>query len=342
MDGERIVFVDYAKAIGIFLVVFAHCVYEYSDGMAVLCHFIYSFHMPLFFVISGFLLSLKTSGQKNLLKMGKRLLIPYFFWSLVYIALLFILPEYNLNVKERLCAVVTGRGIAPLWFLWDLFFSEVVFVFLFSFLQTNKKRKIVFVLLVLAVVTYGCDAVFSAYHHSIEESRIFMYVFTSITRLVPSVFFMLVGTLFVYVNKACFNKKVTFVLGCLFIALFAIIQIYTDNRVNMHLIRYGNPLVFLMTGSLASIGILLFCKMLPPSLNFVSFIGKKSLDIMILHYPPVPFMGVIALVAGIVLQEKNIYFILLISVVLVAVTSFVGVALDQVRKAIHSCKKYSN
>ena len=60
MGKERIVFVDYARALGIFLVVFAHCLQKYCDGMDFSNHFIYSFHMPLFFVISGMLLSRKS------------------------------------------------------------------------------------------------------------------------------------------------------------------------------------------------------------------------------------------------------------------------------------------
>ena len=79
MGKERIVFVDYARALGIFLVVFAHCLQKYCDGMDFSNHFIYSFHMPLFFVISGFLLSLKDVKIEKLPRTAKRLLGPYFF-----------------------------------------------------------------------------------------------------------------------------------------------------------------------------------------------------------------------------------------------------------------------
>ncbi|MEY8214537.1 MAG: acyltransferase family protein, partial [Colwellia sp.] len=61
---ERFEWVDYAKAIGIFLVVYGHVsrglvsaglmadstLYQYADSV------IYSFHMPLFFFLSGLFL----------------------------------------------------------------------------------------------------------------------------------------------------------------------------------------------------------------------------------------------------------------------------------------------
>ena len=59
--------------------------------------YIYSFHMPLFFIISGFcmnpLLSQKAINIKlEIIKRSKRLLIPYFFYS--YIA---IIPKLIFN-----------------------------------------------------------------------------------------------------------------------------------------------------------------------------------------------------------------------------------------------------
>ena len=51
--AQRLTYIDTMKAIGIALIVFGH-----APGLdASLKAFIYSFHMPLFFFISGVLLS---------------------------------------------------------------------------------------------------------------------------------------------------------------------------------------------------------------------------------------------------------------------------------------------
>ena len=51
MGKQRIIFIDWLKAIGIFLVIVGHM--PMGDNM--LRNWIYSFHMPLFFFASGFL-----------------------------------------------------------------------------------------------------------------------------------------------------------------------------------------------------------------------------------------------------------------------------------------------
>jgi fucose 4-O-acetylase-like acetyltransferase len=70
---NRINWIDIAKGIGIFLVVLGH------TGIPVkLSYWIYSFHMPLFFFISGmcFDISKYQSFKSILLKKSKTLLLP--------------------------------------------------------------------------------------------------------------------------------------------------------------------------------------------------------------------------------------------------------------------------
>ena len=49
MSNQRIQYIDIAKGIGILLVVIGHCI----NSLSFLGKWIWSFHMPLFFVISG-------------------------------------------------------------------------------------------------------------------------------------------------------------------------------------------------------------------------------------------------------------------------------------------------
>ena len=84
----RIIELDYLKGIGIFLVVLGHTILlqnALSTKYVILARFIYSFHMPLFFIASGIISGLQRNLQCNIVKTAKKLLIPYFFWSFVYI-----------------------------------------------------------------------------------------------------------------------------------------------------------------------------------------------------------------------------------------------------------------
>lgn len=62
---------DYMRAIGAILVIVGHAV-----PYKILGNFIYSFHMPLFFFVSGFVYKKKTIMQ-TIIKKGRYLIIPY-------------------------------------------------------------------------------------------------------------------------------------------------------------------------------------------------------------------------------------------------------------------------
>lgn len=70
----REIWADNAKAIGIFLMVLGHNALA-NDGVF---DFIYSFHMPLFFILSGYFSSAKQELFLPYLKKNvKALLVPY-------------------------------------------------------------------------------------------------------------------------------------------------------------------------------------------------------------------------------------------------------------------------
>lgn len=68
----RLYLIDIAKIIGIYLVVLCHMNLENRDFW----HFVYAFHMPLFFLISGILYKDRTF-QEIVTNNSKKLLIPY-------------------------------------------------------------------------------------------------------------------------------------------------------------------------------------------------------------------------------------------------------------------------
>lgn len=102
MSEKRIDYLDIAKGIGIILVVLGHSFPDasYTVGIQnpickVIFELIYTFHMPLFFFISGYL-SPKLVIQKEkkmILKRISSLLIPYLFMSMLYVPLRLLLSN---------------------------------------------------------------------------------------------------------------------------------------------------------------------------------------------------------------------------------------------------------
>ena len=97
---------------------------------------IYSFHMPLFFFLSGlfFYNSLKKYGGLNLI--GSKvdtLIYPYLLWSIIQISIEIILSNYtNGKVSHLQIFQLLWRPIDQFWFLYALFFVYLISIILFS------------------------------------------------------------------------------------------------------------------------------------------------------------------------------------------------------------------
>lgn len=127
--------IDWLKAFAIVLMVLGHAI-QYSlvsnFDSNIIFRLIYSFHMPLFIFISGYLIS----PGKNigfLWKQFKLLIIPFLLWMVLYSFYYrrmdlhngnwAILPNYYLQVFQS-----PGKG--GLWFLWALYVIDVFYFFL--------------------------------------------------------------------------------------------------------------------------------------------------------------------------------------------------------------------
>ena len=114
---------DAVKALAIWLVVLGHCV-QYLSGVDYwndrLFQFIYSFHMPLFFMISGFFFasSAKLGWWEFLSKKALTLLLPCFVWGIVDAIMYF-------DSWSQLCANILLPTHWPFWFFKGLFLVQV-------------------------------------------------------------------------------------------------------------------------------------------------------------------------------------------------------------------------
>ena len=123
---RRINYLDIAKGIGIILVVWAH-------ARGPLQSYIYQFHMPFFFIISGLLYSEKSSFKEYLWKKTKGLYIPFVFWNLLFYLTKTIIRGSSAKVilKNAGLIVLTlskdGEFLGAPWFLASLFIISVLY-----------------------------------------------------------------------------------------------------------------------------------------------------------------------------------------------------------------------
>lgn len=120
---ERNAVFDAIKALAIFLVILGHCI-QYLSGLDYwnnsLFQFIYSFHMPLFFMVSGFFFpsSVELVWYKFLRKKALTLLLPCITWGIVYACINY--ESWNVFVAN----VITPNRW-PFWFFKGLFLVQV-------------------------------------------------------------------------------------------------------------------------------------------------------------------------------------------------------------------------
>jgi fucose 4-O-acetylase-like acetyltransferase len=139
-QSSRILWIDCAKVIGIWLVILGH-----MDVPAYMVGFIFAFHMPLFFFISGYLE--KNRGFKETIISGiKALIVPYLllyglFYAYWFVVMFLRHPELYesqplaVTLSMPIAGMLLGVGRdtqhsvmlnVQLWFLWGLFFVKII------------------------------------------------------------------------------------------------------------------------------------------------------------------------------------------------------------------------
>ena len=114
MEKKRIEWVDVAKGYGILLVMLGHL------QMPEIQVSIYSFHMPLFFFLSGFVFSPKTSFKEFVKGKIRRIVLPYFCLGIpLVLAHIFFMEDlsYRNDLIPQLLRLVLQKRYLTIWFL---------------------------------------------------------------------------------------------------------------------------------------------------------------------------------------------------------------------------------
>lgn len=160
-ERKHIEWIDGAKGFAILLVIIGHCIDGYKDAELFkqytfifnsLHYFIYSFHMPLFFMISGYLFfyAYKNITIKKLIEKLIDLAGVYFLFSAVQVCVQ-ILFQGNINRKLSIehIFMLPIYTVPPYWYLYVL-----VFLYLLTYFFCNVNlRKLLFIASCIAFVS---------------------------------------------------------------------------------------------------------------------------------------------------------------------------------------------
>jgi len=303
--NKKVVNVDLVKGIGIILVMIGHSgMFLFIKDKALLNTIIYSFHMPLFFIVAGFFMKDKVNIKKSI----KRLLVPFLiasvFW--VFIASFLVqLPTYfrsqelypytydfMVQFKKFLKAIffatrvdIIGTG---LWFLVALFMGRMLWYILHDILKINVTLLHIFVVFVVNYLLYRYLTLDEKYFYWMWPQAILTY------------FFMLIGNYFYRKNFV----EETGYLDVIILGAITTFIIISNGRVDMSSFKFKNYFSFIFIATTAFVVIykatFLIEKHSKPFKKFLLWCGKESLNIFLVH----PFL--LAIVPYILMANLNV------------------------------------
>lgn len=271
-------YLDYAKGLGIILVMFAHSI-QYFQAMGSVNKFVCSFHVPVFFVAAGFLAWVtreKKSTFGNIAKKrAKALLIPYVIYSLFNTILKFSVLFLKRSIteeqiKEEITALlITGNG--TVWFLLTLFAVELVF----TLLRGYMKKVFPFLMVICLVLPYlfypiWCDPIGIV-----------------VLRIISGLGFYQFGY-FLCGKIEGYSKNVDTVFVIFLILGLASYSVWGSNY-SFFEGRFGKPTLSVITGVLLSSAVVLGCVCLEnhfgdrSAMHILEYYGKNSLIVMLIH-----------------------------------------------------------
>ncbi len=306
----RLPFIDTAKGILIILVILGHTnIAEESIANRI----IYSYHMPAFFIISGFLMAqskklTETKFTTFLIKKLKGIMYPYVTLSALSVSLVFIedlvLKRGFDKFSDALFKTVTLQGYFALWFLPTLFVAEIL---AFITVKLMRSHKTLTKLLFIAVISALTSVAVSVLWEISPDVNVF-FPSRFVLRSILSYTFVMFGFLIcsklidwceqINKNFAVIFSLLIFVLGCYF-------SIY-NKRLNLSVLDIGNPALFYLFSLVNTFSFLLLLHSLPcEKLKIINYIGKNTIIIMAIH---VQLIMDLAYMAVLIPQKLFAYF----------------------------------
>ena len=285
---KRNMHIDIAKGIGILLVVFGHN-YLVSNHKGELFNIIFSFHVPLFFFLSGLFFNPSRSLSYTAVTKIDSILKPYFV-TLFLLGFVYAVFK-DINLPTYIFGVIYGNGLniywIPMWFLTHLFavtiFSWFV-IYGFEKLELNKtiRYMILCSLLIIGVrlvkLFWIKDVLFFGHNYTLPGLPF------SIDILFITSFYFLIG----YSLKGYFlNFNPSLSTNLLTLSAFIICHIYFDKTIDLNLRTYNGIIlstIEALSGIYLTLSISYLLQFRTIIARIFAYIGESSLFILIFHF----------------------------------------------------------
>ncbi|WP_026766540.1 acyltransferase family protein [Selenomonas ruminantium] len=303
LSKVRIKSVDLMKGFAIILVVLGHAIGAVTSSKVIMeipysfylvYNWIYSFHMPIFFIVAGFFIERWTKRSRKEAVLGKfyRLAIPYFIWGLLFAIYKQIGGGYSNHSEEGILSFLWSPLIPwnIFWFLYVMFIIQIFYYVIVNIFNNYAKGQKVFM---------GISIVMFLLYPYFPDVWI-------IHRLGKFTIFFALGT---YMIKylADFEQKMNIKRLIVSVVAFCVISyvflFYTHEDM-----LFPKEWIFLLTGCIGTLLVVTlscYVSKIKILFNFVRYCGEKSMEIYLLH----PFvLGFIRVCADKILGFELLWF----------------------------------
>ncbi len=279
---ERTQWIDSAKGIGILLIIFGHAYSTVTPSA--LYVYIYAFHVPLFFFISGLTLRPAAGPLGGVVQKKLRtLIVPYLWYA--FLGYLFYLAGYMLAQRQGLQVpqfdyglwkplvgifigtIGEGRIInGPVWFVMALFWTFVLGYLVNTYIRSATGQWAAIVLLTALGLALA--------------DRVTL-PFSGVAALSALIFFQ-AGFRFQTARVLqAMSQTTRWCMLTVFIAISFFSQV--NGFVGFGEGIVGNPLWFLLFAFCGTLMVVLLVNVADPWCGWLAFVGRYSLSIMLIH-----------------------------------------------------------
>ena len=307
--ASRIEYIDVARILGIALMYYGHIIESSmklgSETAAIHYKFIYSFHMPLFFILSGYLASRQPAYESwtwFLKKQTYSRLLPYALFSILLLLPTFFIPSHSVGldlssssgyIRGLFSTFIGGFPVfnIPTWFLVCIFVVELFhFVCQRSVLKTISPLALCVLMYVIGTVA----AWYATWLNPLKllSEREFIFPYLMVLEALTGYAFYLFGLSLR--NTRCFERLNNG--GSQFgLALLSLAFVYLTYDLNQGMFilaaydavimvgsSHGNPILFPLTAIAGSLTIISMGLLLRRS-KTLQFLGANTLVIFALN-----------------------------------------------------------
>ncbi len=284
LRNKRNALIDLLKLIALLMVILDHSLQRWVPGIknTQIYNFIFLTQMPLFMVLSGFLFCRSSNNKVDsvagffsfVLKISISFLVPFVTFSLIKSA---VQTTFN---NDHFFVLLADKFLHPdnsLWFLWVLFWIEIIYsfsCFLSKKIRNNSGSFFLFVL-IITLLTSGVLCIYKA--SGLFSTKLICYY----------MFFFSLGYCFCYLfprikNYISIERLIVVLSGSVFLLIIVMFIhpcfiLEKESVLNICIRVVGSCL------SIICLSIIVYFVSLIPKMHFVATLGQLSLEFYVTH-----------------------------------------------------------